>query len=88
MGRTQLPVTPQFEKELRRLSKFRRALRRADQQAFDDMFAMARQHLSAVAHAAHPVPLIVVLVSTMLELHKEAASLRDEVEALRRLQDA
>ncbi len=87
MGRTQLPVTPQFEKELRRLSKFRRALRRADQLAFDDLFAMARKHLSAVGHAAHPVPLLVFLVGILLEQYKEVARLRDEVGELRRLLD-
>ena len=57
-------------------ARFRRALRRADQLALDDLFASARQHLAAAAYAAHALPMETFLLSMLLEQHKEVLRLR------------
>jgi hypothetical protein len=84
MGRTQKPITPQFETEQRRLARFRRALRRSDQLVFDDLWVKTRQHLAAMAYAAHPLPVATVLLSMLMEEHKEVMRLKEEVRWLRR----
>ena len=70
MGRTQLPITPQFDKELQGFANFRRALRRSDQIVFDDLFVSARQHLAAAAYATHALPFETFLLSMLIEQHK------------------
>ena len=82
MGRT-LPSIPQaFLQEQKAFSRFRRALRRSDQLALDDLFASARQHLSAAAYAAHALPMETFLLSMLLEQHKEILRLRQQVDEL------
>ena len=56
-------------------ARFRRALRRSDQLALDDLFAAAHQHLAAAAYAAHALPFEVLLLAMLLEEHKEVARL-------------
>lgn len=87
MGRTQSAITPQYDKELQRLTAFRRALRRSDQLIFDELWAQARQHLPAAAYAAHPIPAMPMLVGMLVEVYKEVARLREENEQLRRRLD-
>jgi hypothetical protein len=60
-------------------ARFRRALRRSDQLALDDLFTSARQHLAAVQYAAHALPFEVLLLSMLLEEHKQVLRLRQEV---------
>ena len=61
-------------------SRFRRALRKNDQIALDDLFAAARQHLAAAAYAAHALPFETLLLSMLLEEHKEVMRLRNILE--------
>jgi hypothetical protein len=88
MGRTMPSITQAFIEEEQAFTRFRRALRRSDQQALDDLFASARQHLAAAAYASHALPMETFLLSMLLEQHKEVMRLRTEVEALRRQLDA
>lgn len=88
MGRTMPSITQAFIEEEQAFTRFRRALRRSDQQALDDLFASARQHLAAAAYASHALPMETFLLSMLLEQHKEVMRLRAEVEALRRQLDA
>ena len=53
------------------LSKFRRALRRADQRTLDDLFNNAQKHLHAAAYAAHALLMEIFLLSMLLKEHKE-----------------
>jgi hypothetical protein len=69
-----------FYEEVGSLARFRRALRRSDQVALDDLFAAAQQHLAAAAYAAHALPMEVFLLSMLLEEHKEVLRLRALVE--------
>jgi hypothetical protein len=82
MGRTLPSATVVFLQEEQAFARFRRALRRADQLALDDLFTSARQHLAAAQYASHALPFEVFLLSMLLEEHKEVMRLRERVEAL------
>ena len=82
MGRTLPSITQTFLQEQESFSRFRRALRRADQLALDDLFALARQHLAAAAVAAHILPFETFLLSMLLEEHKQVIHLRQQVDEL------
>lgn len=84
MGRTLPTATDLLLQEQESFARFRRALRRADQRALDDLFVSARQHLAATQYATHALPFEVMLLSMLLEEHKEVMRLRDQVEALSR----
>lgn len=83
MGRTLPSITQAYMQEQAAFTRFRRALRRADQLALDDLFAAARQHLSAAAYASHALPMETFLLSMLLEEHKEMLRLRRELDELR-----
>ncbi len=80
MGRTLPSATQSFLIEEESFSRFRRALRRSDQLALDELFVAARQHLAAAAYAAHALPMEVFLLSMLLEEHKEVLRLRTRLE--------
>jgi len=80
MGRTLQSITQVFLQEQESLSRFRRALRRSDQLALDDLFAAARQHLAAAAYAGHALPFEVFLLAMLLEEHKMVLRLRSALE--------
>ena len=82
MGRTLPSITQALLIEQDSFSRFRRALRRSDQLALDDLFAAARQHLAAAQFAAHALPFEVFLLSMLLEEHKEVLRLRGQVDEL------
>lgn len=82
MGRTLPSITQAFLEEEQSFTRFRRALRRSDQLALDDLFASARNHLAAAAYAAHALPMETFLLAMLLEEHKEVLRLRDLVERL------
>ena len=82
MGRTVPSITQAFLQEQDSFSRFRRALRRADQLALDDLFASARQHLAAAAQAAPLLPFETFLLAMLREEHKEVMRLRRQVEGL------
>ncbi len=80
MGRTLPTVTQVFQQEQAALGRFRRALRKSDQAALDELFAAARQHLAAAAYAAHISPFESFLLAMLLEEHKEVQRLRSLLE--------
>jgi hypothetical protein len=82
MGRTLPSITQSLHEEEASFSRFRRALRRSDQLALDDLFVAARQHLAAAAYAANLLPMETFLLSMLLEEHKEVLRLRTKIEAL------
>jgi hypothetical protein len=82
MGRTLPSITQTYIQEQEAFSRFRRALRRSDQIALDDLFASARKHLSAAAYAAHALPMETFLLSMLLEQHKEIMRLRQQIAEL------
>ncbi len=70
MGRTLPSITQVFLQEQESFARFRRALRRSDQLALDDLFAAAHQHLAAAAYASHVLPFEIFLLAMLLEEHK------------------
>ncbi len=79
MGRTDPTISEVLQEEEAAFSRFRRALRRRDQLALDDLFTAARQHLAAAQYASHALPFEVFLLSMLLEEHKEVMRLRDQI---------
>lgn len=82
MGRTLPSATQLMQQEEAALARFRRALRRSDQLAFDDLFTSAQKHISAAAYAAHALPFETFLMAMLLEEHKEVMRLRKIAERL------
>jgi hypothetical protein len=82
MGRTLPTASMLIQQEEQSFARFRRALRRSDQVALDDLFASAHQHVAAAQYAAHALPFEVFLLSMLLEEHKELLRLRGQVENL------
>lgn len=82
MGRTSPSITQSLNEEQAAFGRFRRALRRSDQLALDELFVAARRHLAAAAYAADLLPMETFLLSMLLEEHKEVIRLRAQVEAL------
>ncbi len=76
MGRTIPSATITFYHEQEKFSTFRRALRRSDQLALDELFVYARQHIAEAGYAADPLPMYIFLLSMLLEEHKEVMRLR------------
>ena len=83
MGRTLPSITQVFHMEEDSLKRFRRALRRSDQLALDELFTQAQKHLAAAAYAADMQPMEIFLIAMLLEEHKTAQKLKDQLEALK-----
>ena len=85
MGRTVPSITQAFLQDQASFTRFRRALRKSDQLALDDLFASARQHLAAAAYASHVLPFEVFLLSMLLEEHKKVMHMEYRIERLEML---
>lgn len=81
MGRTLPSITQVFLQEEDSLRRFRRALRRADQQLFDELFDAAHHHLAAAAYAGSAAPFEIFLLAMLLEEHRELRRLRSALES-------
>ena len=82
MGRTLPSITQSLSEEQAAFNRFRRALRRSDQLALDELFVAARQHMAAAAYAANLLPMETFLLAMLLEEHKEIIRLRARLDAL------
>jgi hypothetical protein len=79
MGRTVASATQLILREQQALAKFRRALRKEDQRAFDDLFRGARYHVAAIAYASHLLPLETMLIAMLIEEHKRVLKLEAQL---------
>jgi hypothetical protein len=82
MGRTLPSASVGLMLEERAFGEFKRAMRRSDQLALEDLFAAAKKHTAEAQYAAHALPLEVYMLSMLLEEHKEVMKLRDQVQAI------
>ena len=82
MGRTIPSMTQVIIQEQEAFSRFRRALRREDQLVLDTLFVAARKHSAAAAYASHALPFEVILLSMLLEQHKEIQHLQQKLATL------
>jgi len=88
MGRTVLPFSRVLEQEVQEWRKFRRGLRREDQQFLDRLFEEARLHVQAGVYASRPLPFETILVSILLEHEKALVELRSRLKALEEKQSS
>ena len=83
MGRTLPSATQILQQNEEALSRSRRALRRSDQFAFDDLFTAAHQYIAEAAYSSHLLPFEVSLLCMLLEEHKTVMRLQDEISSLK-----
>ncbi len=79
MGRTVIPFSQVIDREILKLKDFRKALRKADQRVFDELFDWARKHVQAGVTLSSPRPLEVLLLSILLEMKKALDTLHTRV---------
>ena len=82
MGRTVLPFSRVLEQEVQEWKKFRRGLRKEDQQFLDHLFEEARLHVQAGVYASRPWPFETILISILIEHEKAFVELRSRLRAL------
>jgi len=82
MGRTVLPFSQALEREYQDWKKFRRGLRREDQEILDRLFDRARIHVQAGVYASRPWPLETILISILIEQEKILTELRARLKGM------
>jgi hypothetical protein len=71
-----------FDSEAARWAKFRRALRREDQDTLDELFIEARRQVAAISYIANPIPMEAILLAMLLGERRSLKALRDKVHKL------
>lgn len=84
MGRTLPTFTMVIQQEMESWTKFRRGLRREDQEALDELFRAARLQLAGSAYAARPIPFESIAMSMLLAQHRLIRRLDERVAVLER----
>jgi hypothetical protein len=79
MGRTVLPFSQVLAREYEEWKKFRRALRKEDQEAFDRLFDRAKLHTQAAVYTSHPWPMESILLAICLEHEKLLAEILNKI---------
>jgi len=82
MGRTVLPFSRVLEQEVQEWKKFRRGLRKEDQQFLDHLFEEARLHVQAGVYASRPWPFETIVISILIEHEKALVELRSRLKTL------
>jgi hypothetical protein len=82
MGRTVPTFTNLIQEEASSWAKFRRGLRREDQEIFDDLFRAPRKHLAASAYTVRSMPFESMIMAMLLEEHKLVLQLKARIEQL------
>ncbi len=75
MGRTVPTFTMVLQQEMESWSKFRRGLRKEDQEALDDLFRAARLQLAGSAYAARPIPFESIVMAMLVAQQRRIAVL-------------
>jgi hypothetical protein len=70
MGRTNETATQLIWFQQQELAKFFNALRKSDQEAFEDLFALAQFHIAPLAFSGAAEPQVIILFAMLLEQHK------------------
>lgn len=84
MGKTVLPFSQVLEQQQQEFSKFRRALRAEDQEAFDALFEAARLHIQAAVYYANPYPAEALFMSVLIENWKLVDGLQERLSEVER----
>lgn len=83
MGRTIAPYSIQLQMIEARLGKFRRALRKPDQELLDELLRFAKKHVQAGVLASNPNPNDSILLAMLIEQQRQLHELRRQVEGLK-----
>ncbi|MCH7915824.1 MAG: hypothetical protein IH856_22770 [Deltaproteobacteria bacterium] len=81
MGRTVLPFNQKILSIESEWNKFRRALRKEDQELLDDLFGFAKYHSAPSSYFSTPNPMEPVLMAMLIEILKEVRRLKFELRA-------
>ncbi len=79
MGRTVPTFTMVLQQEMESWGKYRRGLRKEDQEMFDDLFRAARLQLASSAYAARPIPFESIVMSMLLAQQAMIRGLRQHI---------
>ena len=79
MGRTVPTFTNIIDQELASWAKFRRGLRKEDQEVFDELFNDVRIHLAENFYAMRAIPFESMAISMLLEQKKTIRQLQNRV---------
>ncbi|MEO8399574.1 MAG: hypothetical protein ABI550_07140 [Ignavibacteriaceae bacterium] len=82
MGRTNPTFTGLINQQEAQWQKFRKALRKEDQEIFDDLFTAPKKHLAACFYAINPFPFENIIMSMLLEERKLVLHLEQRVNEL------
>jgi len=81
MGRTVPSFRMLLDSIIMELGGFRRALRRSDQEVFDRIMDMAREHASASTVAVAVDPMDTIVLSILIEQQKQIDDLEEDSDA-------
>jgi hypothetical protein len=84
MGRTVPTFTMVIQQEMESWTKFRRGLRKEDQDALDQLFRAARMQLASSAYAARPIPFESIAVSMLIAQQRMIQELKERIVNLER----
>lgn len=79
MGRTVLSFNQKILAIESEWGKFRRALRKEDQDFLDSLFNFAKYHSASSSYFSTPNPMEPIFMAMLIELLKEVRRLRDEL---------
>ena len=82
MGRTVTPYSIQIEAVRARFKNFRRALRKSDQEIFDELFRYAKGNVQAGVMAASPNPADSVFLAILMELRRQLKTQEEKIREL------
>lgn len=82
MGRTITPYSMQIEMIRKRLSGFRRALRKEEQLIFDEIFRQAKFNVQSGVMASNPNPLDSIILTVLIEQQKELSFMKEKIEKI------
>lgn len=82
MGRTLATATQVVDQEIESWRQFRRALRKEDQTALDELFADARLHTAESAYVSRVVPFETVLLCMLIEQQKRNREQQEQIREL------
>lgn len=82
MGRTVPTFTNIIDNELTSWSKYRRGLRKEDQELFDEIFRAAKLHLAENFYAMRTIPFESIIMSIVVEQGKLIRRLQQRLEKL------
>ena len=82
MSRTLPLYSDMIQKDEDALARFRRALRKSDQLAFDDLIKPAKKHFEIAEKTTELLSFEKLLLCIVLEEHKEVIRLKNAIEKL------